>query len=93
MEYQQLKGEMSRMEGLNNNLQGYALDNLADAALVDLVDKMNQVIILSDASLPIVNSLHADFRPEQFNNLPRVMHQFKSASAEALLFWLLVSRV
>lgn len=45
---------MSRMESLNNNLQGYGLDNMNDKALSDLVNQMTQV-----SSMPF--SYHATY--------------------------------
>ena len=39
----QLRNEMTRTEGVNNNLQGYGLDNLGDQDLANLVNQMNQV--------------------------------------------------
>ena len=39
----QLRTELGRMEGLNNILQGYGLDDMSDKALGDLVAQMTQV--------------------------------------------------
>lgn len=44
-EVQELRTEMSRTEAMNNNLQGYGLDNLADSDLSNLVNQMNQVFL------------------------------------------------
>ena len=39
----QLRNETARLEGLNNNLQGYGLDDMTHTQLNSLVDQLNQV--------------------------------------------------
>ena len=39
----QLRNETARLEGLNNNLQGYGLEDLTHTQLSSLVDQLNQV--------------------------------------------------
>lgn len=53
----QLRNEMTRTEGVNNNLQGYGLDNLGDQDLANLVNQMNQVQLESMQDTFLTKSL------------------------------------
>lgn len=37
-----MRTEMERLEGVNNNLQGYGLDDLRDAELTNLINSLTQ---------------------------------------------------
>lgn len=40
----QVRSELGRMEAVNNNLQGYGLDNLHDEGLANLVNSLAQAM-------------------------------------------------